>query len=994
LGGVGKGARNRARREREADGPVGARGEQVTRRELASAVFDLETAQQFRELIAAEPRLLEEATIRELDGPPHAAGFAEQFARLQTLLREARSDPDGAWARRQRWFDQAEQAGDQLEEQLLAAERALDAGQHDEALAVADAALPLAAGFGLGAVVLALHELRGRALLRRAGDRGANVDAAIDAFEQALQHSISGDQAAGLFDNLGAVHAQRPGGDRGENLENAIAAQRQGLAELDPDSSPEAVAIAQTNLAATLLTREHGDRAENLREAIELCRAALTYRSPSRDGVDWAYTQLNLAGALDNLATVTGADNSAALAAFKRVIEHRDHVAEPWLVGAAFASIGRLHLHDAQPGAERQLAAWEHDALDDLLDNGERLERARDCLEQARRLVAGAADPTLEGRLLRDLAAVYDGLGRSVEAIAVAERAVALLSVVGAPRDVVGVAFLLGSLHADRGDWPAATGAYAQAVRAAEAGLEPRLEDRAREDEQREMPTLHRHAALALARSGQPEQAALVLEAGRARAIGARLGVDSADPDSLDRLPRGLRDAYLSASAQVAAAPLGPAGAAQRRHLAEVVGAIRAQPGLAGFASGLKLAQIAAGAAPGSPLMYVNPTPYGTLLLTISANGEPEVHTRVLERPTGLELYGQVMVGANLDDDQRADEDKGPSYLLAITGHGDQPADLQRAIMHALKWVGEAVARPVAEELGRHGARSVTLVLCGPLGALPVGAAAWTDGDAERRLTDVLAVSYAPSALVAATARRRAGAPPSHRRLLALGDPEEDLEAAGPEVREIARCFAPQASTVAVGKRATLSFLSAHARGATHMHFACHAAGGLFDRDDTALVLADGRVSTDELTAIGELRPRLVVVSACQGAQSEIAGLPDEAVSIGAALLAAGAACAIAALWPVHDAATALLMVRLYEHLDEGLEPPDALRLAQSWLRELTEDDRFAFEAAHPLLRGELRRLPPDPDDPARGEPLTSLAATRRPFAHPDFWAGFVAMGI
>jgi len=150
------------------------------------------------------------------------------------------------------------------------------------------------------------------------------------------------------------------------------------------------------------------------------------------------------------------------------------------------------------------------------------------------------------------------------------------------------------------------------------------------------------------------------------------------------------------------------------------------------------------------------------------------------------------------------------------------------------------------------------------------------------------------------------------------------------------------------------------------MHFACHAAGGLFDRDDTALVLADRRVSTDELTAIAELRPRLVVVSACQGAQSEIAGLPDEAVSIGAALLAAGAACAIAALWPVHDAATALLMVRLYEHLDEGLEPPDALRLAQSWLRQLTEDDRFAFEAAHPLLRGELRRLPPDPDDPAR----------------------------
>jgi CHAT domain-containing protein len=101
----------------------------------------------------------------------------------------------------------------------------------------------------------------------------------------------------------------------------------------------------------------------------------------------------------------------------------------------------------------------------------------------------------------------------------------------------------------------------------------------------------------------------------------------------------------------------------------------------------------------------------------------------------------------------------------------------------------------------------------------------------------------------------------------------------------------------------------------------------------------------------------------------------------------------MAALWPVHDAATALLMVRLYEYLDEGLEPPEALRLAQRWLRELTEDDRFTYEVAHPLLRGELRRRPPNPDDPARGEPLTSLATTARPFAHPDFWAGFVAVG-
>lgn len=515
----------------------------MVRREGATAALGLKSAEQFRLLIEVEPSLLEEATIHELDAPQQAAGYAEQFARLQALFREARADVEGAWARHEGWFEQAEQASDEAEERLLAVQGALDVGQYDEALAVADGALALAIQFGLGAVVLLLYELRGRALLRRAGDRGADVDAAIEAFEQAVQHSIAGDEAARLLDSLGNAHAQRPRGDRGENLENAIAAQRRGLAQLSPESSPEAIAIAQTNLAANLLTREHGDRPKHLREAIALCQGALAYRAPSRDGVDWAYTQLNLAGALDNLATVTGDNHGAALFAFQQVVEHRDQVAEPSLVAEALASIGRLHLWGAQPGAERQLAAWQDDALDELLDNGEQLKRARDHLEQALELAAEASDRTLKGRVLRDLAAVYDGLGRSQEAIAAAERAVEILSVAGAPREVVGVAFRLGGLHAARGNWHMAARAYMQAVRATEAGLASRLDDRTREDEQREVPALHRRAAFALARSGQPEQAALVLEVGRGRALRTRLGADFADADSLDRLPSALRDA-------------------------------------------------------------------------------------------------------------------------------------------------------------------------------------------------------------------------------------------------------------------------------------------------------------------------------------------------------------------------------------------------------------------------------------------------------------------
>ncbi|MDQ3769495.1 MAG: CHAT domain-containing protein, partial [Actinomycetota bacterium] len=520
-----------------------------------------------------------------------------------------------------------------------------------------------------------------------------------------------------------------------------------------------------------------------------------------------------------------------------------------------------------------------------------------------------------------------------------------------------------------------------------------RLDDAARESEQGSFPTLHRRAAYALARAGRIEEAALVLESGRARALRLRLGVDAADPDAVDRLPAELRVAYLAASAKVALAPLGPVGAPQRRELAEVLAEVRSLPGLTDFATGLHLRQIAAGAARDTPLVYVNPTPWGTLLLTVTAHPSAAVNARLLDRPTGLELYGQLAVAVNFDDPDRNDEEPtGPSYLFAVTGHGDESDYLGRAVEHALGFVGTTLARPIAEQLERVDARSVTLVLCGPLGAVPVGACAWIDDGAEQRLIDRFTVAYAPSGLVAAVARARAAAQPEGRRLVALGDPNGDLDAAGPEIREIVRRF-DQDGALAVGAAATLAFLRFRAADATHLHLACHAAGGLFDRDDSLLFLADRSVTIEELTAIDELQPRLVVVSACQGAQSELAGLPEEALSIGAALLAAGAAGAIAALWPVHDAATALLMVRLYEHLDEGIEPPEALRRAQTWLRELTERDRHAFENAHPLLRGELRRLPPRPDDPARSEPLRLLPGTARPFAHPDYWAGFIAMG-
>ena len=65
----------------------------------------------------------------------------------------------------------------------------------------------------------------------------------------------------------------------------------------------------------------------------------------------------------------------------------------------------------------------------------------------------------------------------------------------------------------------------------------------------------------------------------------------------------------------------------------------------------------------------------------------------------------------------------------------------------------------------------------------------------------------------------------------------------------------------------------------------------------------------------------------------------------------------VASLWPVNDAATAMLMIRVYEEiLKDGHSPPTALRRAQLWLRDLSETAEAAFLSKHPWLAAEFRR--------------------------------------
>jgi CHAT domain-containing protein len=197
-----------------------------------------------------------------------------------------------------------------------------------------------------------------------------------------------------------------------------------------------------------------------------------------------------------------------------------------------------------------------------------------------------------------------------------------------------------------------------------------------------------------------------------------------------------------------------------------------------------------------------------------------------------------------------------------------------------------------------------------------------------------------------------------------------------------------------------------------YLHFATH---GTFDPRfplQSAVILAqparpevappglgryvfDGELTAAEVLENWTLDAELVTLSACQtGLGKHERG--EGFLGFAQAALLAGSRAVCLSLWPVDDAATALLMERFYQNLlgcREGLKGPlpkaEALAEAQAWLRGLprAEAQRRAARLAGGVARGKGRTLGP------LLPPLPAGSADRPPYAHPSYWAAFVLVG-
>ena len=385
------------------------------------------------------------------------------------------------------------------------------------------------------------------------------------------------------------------------------------------------------------------------------------------------------------------------------------------------------------------------------------------------------------------------------------------------------------------------------------------------------------------------------------------------------------------------------------------------------------------------------------------------------------------------------DDPLGLARLAAVF----DAAFLRAELGYSLGVLAETALRPLAAWLNEQGATSVTLIPGGGLGTFPLLAAPVAPPAGPKETSArVFADQFPKGASVAPSARSllRGGGDARDRDqeatkvklgrtgVIALGDPHPShapLEWGEAEAITFAR-LARKAGLLAESHTRTMArrgWLLHALRTAWVADLSCH---GVFDDGsplDSALLLAlDTTLTLRDLLSLGlaeggadgeetqrrqtDLRGlRLLILSACQTAILDLRGAREEARSLAAGILEAGAEAALASQWSVNDKATYLLMVKfaqLWLPNRKILSPAAALAQAQCWLRNVTNADlrQWRYDTLAPIS-AEERKAASDEDhgaDPWESEAeqaahaAAAVAQAESVFAQPQ--AGQASGGV
>ena len=934
----------------------------------------------FEKLLREYPELLTDAALAELAAGTDTDDLAQRhMAVWQALLTDAAAgDAVAAWARfeaavRGEWTTHWGPRIERLMTSIAAAGARSDwAALHS----AADELATIAKSAGIKPLEVEGLMSAGSALLETASrGRPDGVEQAVAYLEEARAivdqepGEIPRALAVTVLSHLAIAYGTRTKGDPRANQERAIECLERALA-LAPRRDRDLQALIRTNLAYCLIglaaeltavdqwtedAAGDNEAAARIDEAIEQLRKALKRRSFSRDPLDWAYTETNLGLAYSRRLTGNREDN------LRRALAHQSNAAR------GFEAAGEQHL---VAHALRNLSAVEFSLMQletsDEGSPGPRLGRALSAAKESLATRPATVAPVEAGRTWLHLGRIYEAASEADSAIDAYSHALETLTPATSARDCRDAARALANLVADRDGWGASAGAWETAARATAQAADMCSTSGARMHELHAHADVFRLAGFALACEGSRERAVEIIELGRARELSTWMESDIVDEAALRSLSPSLCDQFFALRGQLDEIErLERLGGAEMRgldtvavaeHLATTIDEIRLLPGFERFLTRPSFAEIADTLEPGQAIAYLATSPVGCAVLIIGATATgPTLTDLIANSPDSGRIVRIV-----LDYDEAAGTMTGYAWGQWA---GDEE-ELERTLEALSEALASTILRPLAEKLRQLDVQTVCLVPAGLLGLLPLHTLSWADEDGKQCLLDKIEVTYAPSAFTEAICRSRAAQRSGKQpHLLAVGNPlpqDPPLPGAEREARMVADLFNEGSTDLFLEEEATRSVVLASLPGATHIHFACHGSASWPDDVLTArLLMANGeRITGDDLLAIEDFEPRLVVASACQTGVVQGYETVDQALSLGTVFLGAGAAAAVATLWPIGDYATALLMSRFYEvYLDDDPasttagRPAAALRTAQLWLRDLTREAEDRYLSAHPNLR-------------------------------------------
>ncbi|MDN3024997.1 CHAT domain-containing protein [Streptomyces sp. S.PB5] len=760
--------------------------------------------------------------------------------------------------------------------------------------------------------------------LRRSYERHGRQDDLAEAVEVTRQAvaAVPADspRSAQVLTNLGGIMFRfyELTGELGF-LNESVDVQRRAAQANAPD--PRAHTICLANLGIALHIRfEHSGNQTDLEEAITVDRQALD--STPGDHADRPRRLISLGNALAARGTIEDLDEAVELSRQAVAAMRGHHDRARYLVNLSNALRKRSE-HDGAPG---------------YLDSA--IEQCREALD-----LTPPGHPTRATQLL----ALAEGLRQRAahtpttadldETVALCQEAARVME--APPIMRARAARLWGRAAADAGSWAVAAQGY-KGVAELLAYVTPRGMNRLDQEHWlAELTLLGSDGAACFLQAGQPEQAVEFWEFGRglllSRALDTRIDLAALPPQKrhlatdfvrlCDQLDRASAGGAPGVSNWGEWAPPGR-GADHRQQLREeleqVVGTIRALPGLQHFGLPTPADELLTAARRGPiVLLTVSAIRSDALLLT------PEgIRVARLPQLTPDALVEQLVTFQNSVD---------LHHIAGLTERAEQ------GLHDVLRWLWDAVTEPVLDALGmteRGGSapdgRWPRIWWCpaGPLSFLPLHAA----GDhstrfdpVPRTVLDRVVSSYTPT-IRALTYARRSPAAAGPGGLLAVAVPSAPgvvplpfvMAEADAVVREwpgqvdvlygdVQQARAKQPD-VPMDARADFATVIRELPRHRSAHFACHATSDMTTPSASCLVLADHRSHPLTVTDLARLHladADLAYLSTCATARSGPPRLADEALHLSSAFQLAGYRHVIATLWPITDE-SALFAARMF----------------------------------------------------------------------------------